>query len=911
MHKWLLVFFTGLGFGWMLGQVPPAQLDAYQLGKSQFRKAEYTLAQQSFLVAQKGLPNCKSCDSLGVLAMIQSGRCLDRQSRFEEALVAYEKAVVKGWEMDNAKNATQARINQGFVLSKMGEMARAELTMREALIKRQEIFGEESKEYARCLSNLQAILSLRGKHQASVEVLEEAQEIYRNLELDQSLRMGHFLAQEANSRAQLANYPLAREKAFAALEIYEKKAKGVQYIPNVYGILSAIEEEAGNREQAMGYLEKADSIFVAHFGENRVRERGKMLAEMGRLQSNHGKHAQALSTYGKALIHLIEGYSPSKETDLPDWELFPDQDPYILIALEGKAKSLAMNPAFKAGDQEVMEASLGYLDLAFRLAGDLGDHLQNQSDREYLAKDIHSRMGTALAICLQADTLFPGKGYARQALHYMETAQSLALKLKLQDLAARRSLKTAPGILALEASLQDSLARAKALLALDSTKYQPYHLKRAAWDRKLDSLHQAYFPPIIAPWSDINLDSTQRYLKSEKSLLLEYFRTDSAYVAFAIFPDRIQTREIEARTLESKVAAFLIQLKRRQGEEGRADSLVQIGQELYQSLIAPFLIDSTPNTDQHLVIVPDGILSGLPFGALLTGDPDGYPMREWPFLIQKTHLHYAWSRSLIAGWEKNHESNGKALVLGLDFMETSSRKSNLGQRGDFMPLLFAQKEVEKIADLTGGELWLNDNSAEERFRKEARDYRILHLATHGEADLKHPELSALQLHASGEDDGYLYAFEISGLDLEAEMVVLSACETGKGEWKEGEGVMSLGRAFAYAGCPATVVSQWNVNDRSTQELMGQYYKHLVAGKRKSEALTLAKRYLIEKVEADPYYWAPFVLQGDDRPMPEIGGSNAFTREDMAILALVLVVAGGILVGVGWRRSKRQANASIS
>lgn len=906
-----MAFLLCLGFGMVQGQVPPRQLNAYQEGKAFFRKADFPAAYQSFLTAQEHVSECPSCDSLGVLAMIQGGRCLDRQSLFEDALVAYEKAVIRGWEKDFPKHATQARINQGFVLSKMGELERAELAMREAVLRREKIFGQKSTEHARALYDLQTILTTRGDYQASIRASEQSRSIYAQIGETKSRFIGHCLLGEASSWGKLGMFDTAEAKAEAALKFYQQLPSGVQFLPDVYATSAEIEEEQGHSDEALAYLRMAEEIYAANVGDKPFRSRGKIWASMGRIQSANGNHDLALASYGKSLEQFIPGFKAGKVTDIPLWDLFPEQDPYLLIALEGKAMSFVKSSEFLAGDPATLVATLGYLDLTFRLAGKLGEQFKNQTDRENLAQDIHRRMGTALSACLKAEAIFPGKGYDRKALAYLESAQSLALKLKLQDLAARRSLKADPAILAEECALQDSLVKGKALLDLDPTAYQSYHLKLADWDRKLDALHTAYFPAIEAPWEEVTLDITQSYLAQKDALLIEYFQTDSEYVAFGITSEKVQIQTIKREELDPKVEDFIKNMRNRKKTKERAPILELLGQELFQMLLAPFLENSSLTSNEHLIIVPDGVLASLPFGCLLTGDPDGYPMRKWPFLIQEKIIHYAWSRSLINGWKKPVASNGKTLVLGMDFMEGATRESNLGQRGDFLPLFYAQKEVGKVSDLTGGHLWLNEEAGEGRFREEASPYRILHLATHGKADVKHPELSALQLNGDGDEDGYLYAFEISGLDLAAEMVVLSACETGRGEWKKGEGVMSLGRAFAYAGCPATLVSQWNVNDRSTQELMGQYYTHLVDGKSKSEALALAKRHLIAQGEADPYYWGPFVLQGDDKALPDVAGSNAFAKEEAAFLAALLILFGGILLVIGWWRFKKRKTLATS
>lgn len=128
-------------------------------------------------------------------------------------------------------------------------------------------------------------------------------------------------------------------------------------------------------------------------------------------------------------------------------------------------------------------------------------------------------------------------------------------------------------------------------------------------------------------------------------------------------------------------------------------------------------------------------------------------------------------------------------------------------------MFFAEKEVKQVKSLLdSGEDWFNEIAGEGRFKREAGKYSLLHFATHGKAEALQPELSTLLLHPDNGEDAYLYAFEISSMDLQARLAVLSTCQTGFGANVKGEGVMSLGRAFAFAGCHSPLVSHWEVDD---------------------------------------------------------------------------------------------------
>ncbi len=149
-----------------------------------------------------------------------------------------------------------------------------------------------------------------------------------------------------------------------------------------------------------------------------------------------------------------------------------------------------------------------------------------------------------------------------------------------------------------------------------------------------------------------------------------------------------------------------------------------------------------------------------------------------------------------------------------------------------------------------------------------KQYRVVHIATHGLLDAERPQFSGLVLSLVGNangDDGFLRTDEIFNLRLGSPLVMLSACETGLGKQVKGEGVIGLTRAFMYAGAPTVGVSLWSVADRSTATLMTDFYKRLLAGVPPSTAMRAAQQQMIAgKRYSAPFYWAPFVLNGDWR-----------------------------------------------
>lgn len=283
--------------------------------------------------------------------------------------------------------------------------------------------------------------------------------------------------------------------------------------------------------------------------------------------------------------------------------------------------------------------------------------------------------------------------------------------------------------------------------------------------------------------------------------------------------------------------------------------------------------------DSKLVVIPDGLLNHVPFESLVHNDR---------YLIEDHQITYLPSASLIellrqAPSTVDREGELDLLAFGDPVFQqraknSSSRKPPLTrsvtdrQSWDMTSLARLPRtrdEVEYIASLIPKDrqrLYLGKDSTEKSFKKETLSkFRWIHLATHSFIDEQNPDRSAvvLALDADNNEDGFLRATEIADLPLECDLVILSACETGRGRLSSGEGVIGLSRSFFIAGTRAVVVSQWAVSDISTAQLMKDFYQQLVNNTAKPAALREAKLRMINggSETRHPYYWAPFIIIG--------------------------------------------------
>lgn len=236
-----------------------------------------------------------------------------------------------------------------------------------------------------------------------------------------------------------------------------------------------------------------------------------------------------------------------------------------------------------------------------------------------------------------------------------------------------------------------------------------------------------------------------------------------------------------------------------------------------------------------------------------------------------------------------------AIVLLLAFQ--------VGDSTVWRPLPWSLVEVDSISTIFPVDRYIGDEATKENFLKAAPDAVLLHLATHAEVHDRDPMLSRL-VFSPRSSDPYLYASEIYGLSLKADLVVLSACETGLGQWAKGEGVMSLARAFMIAGCPQVVMSLWAVDDRSTAQLMTDFYRGIDSEMPPHEALRQAKLKMLDgdnPVYAHPYYWAGWVPIGGARAVE----LSRFPPKSLVAIVLVLLTLAA-LTPIIYRLTKKRA-----
>ena len=301
--------------------------------------------------------------------------------------------------------------------------------------------------------------------------------------------------------------------------------------------------------------------------------------------------------------------------------------------------------------------------------------------------------------------------------------------------------------------------------------------------------------------------------------------------------------------------------------------------KLYQQLFLP--LEKIIANDSDLIIIPDDLLFYIPFEMFVVDTTDcetDYDFSHAKFLTEKYSISYSPAASILNPRLRSVNNSKKMLfAIGNPNFETSTKPGSqldniLSENLSQLP--HSEEEVTKIAKILqnpSNTILTGNQALENRFKMEAEDYYVLHLATHFVANDRQPLYSKIALTQTdnNNEDGFLHTYEIFNLHLNAELVVLSACNTGLGKLSKGQGLIGISRAFLYAGVRSLALSLWSVDDEATSEIMTGFYSHLKSGKSKKQALRQAKLdYLAGDNDnrRDPFYWAPFILIGNWDPM---------------------------------------------
>ena len=652
---------------------------------------------------------------------------------------------------------------------------------------------------------------------------------------------------------------------------------------------------------ALKYYRKSLAINQAIFGRHHPK-----LAEdyngMGTLLEENSRHGEALRYFQKAMIALVPSFSDSNIFHNPPIENRLS-DKYLIYSLVHKAMVFSNWQDAPVKKQKNLLTAMRTNERASQLVDQIILSYRSEQSKlfvakyeEQIAENAIETLGTLYALTGESD-------YCHQQFRFAQKAKFAVLQKSLYELKAKRisgipdSLierqnKIRQGISAVETHLRKELRKKG---EGDSLKIADYRKKAFALKQDYRNLidffeksypeyyHLKYLP------REVRVADVQAHLTSD-DILLDYFVSKKNVRIFAIGRNdfSVKTMKIDSSFFE-EINAFRSRIK-------KADlfRFSDASYRLYRVLIQP--VEKLIQDKKKLIIVPHLQLYEIPFEALISRSmhKNRLDFSHAPYLIERFEVAYSpsaglflesFSKPVLADSRRAERTGGFvgfAPVFGKETAgnrmlavanspagRTRTRRSVTIDGKHFAPLKHSKAEVDGIANLflqkgRPALRYFYSDASEENFKLIAPNFKFVHIASHGIIDNENPGLSGIifsqPTDSTAKEDGTLYAPEIYNLNLRADLIVLSSCQSGVGKLIRGEGLLSLTRGFLYAGAKNLLVSLWKVSDKQTSELMLSFYQNMLLGKSYSASLRQAKLELINNPKtAFPKFWSGFVL----------------------------------------------------
>jgi CHAT domain-containing protein len=622
-------------------------------------------------------------------------------------------------------------------------------------------------------------------------------------------------------------------------------------------------ERMKNLENAKSYYQKAVAMYGDAYGEKHP-DIARVNNSLGNISAAENDFDGAFNFYQKALQVNHPGFKSNDIYTNPSIQQYYDGN-VLLYSLMFKAQALE-NSYFKKTlrFKELLNA-IRTLESCDSLIDRLRQHISNESDKislgaianEVYADGVRISMETAVAALHK-------KQFLEKAFFFSEKSKAAVLLGSISDNNAKTFAGIPPALLEQEKQLKASIALCSQQLAqkpeaeTEKLLRQTFYNLNRNYEIFIGSLEKGYpaYYNLKFNSSSPSIGELQRILP-EGTMVLSYFvdEKSSRLYSFGVTADDFKIKEHQlTKDFDRNINAFRNSLLFSEIKTFKLASTYLSGQ----------LIPRIKGSIKELVIIPAGRLSTIPFEALLASDSEKVDsFNALPFLITKYSVRYEFSTQLIVQKKiQSKEKNPSVLLCA---------PVNFSQNQGMPDLPGTEAEITDIQTLFDGRHLVNTvllkKSASEKTLKEEnlKRFTYLHFATHGVVDETNPELSKIFLNTDiKSEDGFLYAGEIYNLELNADLVTLSACETGLGKISKGEGVIGLSRALVYAGARNCIVSFWKVSDESTALLMKNYYQELLEKGDYNLGTTLQKvkiAMINDQRYASPFYWAPFILIG--------------------------------------------------
>ncbi|MBL0743952.1 CHAT domain-containing protein [Chryseolinea lacunae] len=788
------------------------------------------------------------------------------QGRNDRSLEALQNAL-QNFEKDGKENspeAAQAIAHLGNLYRSTGKYAQAEEQLTRALAIRQKFFKDNNEWIAASYNDLGLVYSATDPDKA-LTYYEKAQAIYETLHGKDHPKIALANTNTGFIYRQMELYGDAVNNFESALKTWEKIY--AQPHPTKAFVLFSLGEtylKMGDKKAALGYYDRALAMYESAYGKKHP-ERASVWNAIGNLKLSEGNFNEALKDYQYALQANVRSFESDDLTVNPVLKDFYNGNT-LLYSLLNKAQALESRYFGKTLKLPELELAVKTLQVADTLIDRLRQQITNETDKIALGAIANEIYANGVRMTHEiAQVALHKRPWRALSFYFAEKSKSAVLLEAISDVNAKSFAGIPAALLEEEKSLKAMIALTAQQLAQKPSEQEERYLRETAFNlnrsyenftRQLETKFPEYFN-LKYNTASPSIPELQARM-DDHTAVLSYF-TDDKNNHLYIFVVTKKHFSIVDHALPPSFDKYITGLR-----NSLYFNEINTYRRAAENLSALLIPDHLPHAVKDLVILPTGRLSIVPFETLLSGKVKREAsFATLPYLLRQYSVRYEFSASLILQKSKTKSPAEASIFLCAPVV--FDPKENLNE------LPGTESEVNEISQLFTtrhfrNAVYTRDKADEQLAKSDAlKNFSYLHFATHGIVDEANPELSRIFLNATtNAEDGNLFTGEIYNLQLNANLVTLSACQTGLGKISQGEGVIGLSRALVYAGAKNIIVSFWSVADESTAELMKDFYGTMLEnpGSTYSQNLRQAKLDLLKSERfKSPYYWAPFVLIG--------------------------------------------------
>ncbi len=848
--------------------------------------------QEALFLTDKSMPEDKKelRNKVDISTFYKDGKRYRNQSQFQNSITSFTLAVALAQKIDSREHLVKCFRQLGVAYWEMSDVEGFYKTTKQALELAKTI--HHRIEEGRCSYNIGLYFNEIHDYSQALKHYEDALSIFQ--EMNEVSDESNCLVNISDIYIQLGNYEKALQNLTDVL-IIDRQIDEDLYVAMDLNNIGVIYRKKGLQAGKSEDLLKAltafeESLFISRqIQEKKVEV--QCLNNMGTVYTDLNKYSEALR-YMFMGLEIAQGLRDEEEiaTILLNMgtvhakqgrfeqaaEVF---DKAIELAYQINEKSILWEAHAKAGlvfkEMNNFGAALDHFNKSIELIEDIRSkiHLEELKASYFGSDERIDSYYNLVDLFYHMSQEYPDQNHLKHAFETMEKAKARVFldRLELSRIEFGRDVN--PDLLDKEDELMGEISNINAALiksGLDQEQKQELLNKLDEFEQELETLNRKIrlnspsYANLKYPQS-VSFEEAQASLPDGSTAYFAYCIGKDCSYAFVITRDKIKVFPLPpADMLREDVKDYLQIIT----DKNRLN--FKPGFELFSLLVQPGLDYGV----KRIIFIPDDILHFLPFETLLTQKDN----LRW--LVQDYRVSYvpsitSYREILLRKKGKNREKD--ILSFGNpDFGEHEGIKNSFANlsrdetRDDFRlnPLKYSQLEVDKISALfkkNRRDIYTKEKATETTLKRTAlMDYKIVHFATHGLIDNRNPARSSivLSLGDQASEDGFLQMREVFDLKLDADLVTLSACQTGLGQFIKGEGIEGINRAFFFAGASSVLMSPWAVNDQASYQFMQRFYTHLRSADSIVDALRKSKIEMINsEALSHPFYWAGFVVSG--------------------------------------------------